>query len=454
MGKANWMTIILAAGLGKRMRSKLPKGLHPLAGKPMVRYVLEAARSAAGNKPARCVVVVGHGADLMKAALGDDVEYAHQAEQLGTGHAVAQAMPPASSAQSVLVLNGDIPLISSSTVSRLMQRHLEEGADLSFLTAQPEDTRGLGQVRRDEQGRVTGVIEEAEAPDAAEAGVEVNVGVYCFRGDWLWPRLERLPKSAVGEYYLTDLINMAIADGSTVMAMRTDDPQEAMGINDRVQLACAEAIMRDRIRRRHMLAGVTLIDPATTYIDDAVAIEMDTLVHANTILAGGTRIGPDCSVGPNSRLVDAVLGSRCRVTESVIEGATLEDDIDMGPFSHLRPGSYICRGAYIGNYVEVKNSRIGRNTKMGHFAYIGDAEVGDDVNIGAGTITCNYDGVTKSRTVIGDGAFIGSDTMLIAPVVVGPGARTGAGSVVNHNVPAGELAVGAPARIRKKNRSR
>mgnify|MGYP005837342835 CR=1 FL=1 len=449
----DWKIIILAAGLGKRMKSKLPKALHPLAGKPMTRYVLEAARAAAGDDT-RCVVVIGHGAEQVKAALGDGVDYAHQAEQLGTGHAVAQAQPLASSAENVLVLNGDIPLISPSTVSSLMRRHLEQGADVTFLTARPEETRGLGHVRRDAEGRVTAIVEEAEASEASGGGAEVNAGAYCFRSDWLWPRLGRLSKSAVGEYYLTDLVGIAVAEGATVAALQTDDPQEAMGINDRSQLARAEAVVRERIRQRHMLAGVTIVDPATAYIDDGAEIEADAVIHPNTIIAGVTRIGPDCSVGPNSRLVDAILGARCRVVESVIEGATLEDDVDVGPFSHLRPGSYICRGAHIGNYVEVKNSRVGANTKIGHFSYIGDAEIGAGVNIGAGTITCNFDGRVKSRTVIGDGAFIGSDTMLVAPVEVGANARTGAGSVINRNVPAGELAVGAPARISRKVRSK
>ncbi|MDI6858066.1 MAG: bifunctional UDP-N-acetylglucosamine diphosphorylase/glucosamine-1-phosphate N-acetyltransferase GlmU [Dehalococcoidia bacterium] len=453
MRNSNWVTVILAAGLGKRMKSKVPKALHSIAGKPMVRYVLEAARTAAGDD-AHCVVVVGHGADQVKAALGDGIDYAHQAEQLGTGHALAQAQPLASAAENVLVLNGDIPLITPSTISNLMRRHVEEQADLTFLTARPLDPSGLGRVVRDDEGHVTRIVEEAESQSLAASDVEVNAGVYCFRSEWLWPRLGRLPKSAVGEYYLTDLVGMAIAERSKVATVQTDEPQEAMGINDRSQLARAEAVVRERIRQRHMLAGVTIVDPATAYIDDGVAIETDVIIYPNTILAGDTRIGPDCTVGPNSRLVDAALGARCRVTESVVEGATLEDDVDIGPFSHLRPGSYICRGAHIGNFVEVKNSRIGANTKIGHFSYIGDAEVGAGVNIGAGTITCNYDGRVKSRTVIGDGAFIGSDTMLVAPVKVGANARTGAGSVVNRNVPAGELVVGAPARISRKVRSK
>ncbi len=443
--------VILAAGLGKRMRSKTPKALQPLVGKPMVRYVLDAALSALPKRgPKRCVVVVGHGAAQVKAALGDAVEYAHQAKQLGTGHALAQAKSLAKDASHILVLNADIPLISSDTIAGLIARHVSEEPALTFLTANVEDARGLGRVQRDKKGRVTGVIEEADADQSARATTEVNVGVYCFRGDWLWPHLARVSKSAAGEYYLTDLISMAIGEGAPVMAMPTEDQNEGMGINDRVQLAQADGILRDRIRKLHMLGGVTLVDPASVYIDADVVIGQDSTIYPNTMLLGQTRIGQDCAIGPNSQIVDSRLGAGCRVSSSVIKEATLEDSVDVGPFSHIRSGSYICQGVHIGNYAEVKNSRLGRNTKMGHFSYIGDADVGDDVNIGAGTITCNYDGVRKHRTVIGDGAFIGSDTMLVAPVEVGARAKTGAGSVVNHNVPADRLAVGMPARIRHK----
>ncbi len=423
----------------------------------MVGHVLEAAaqslsarRGDRGSGRTRCIAVVGHGADQVKAALGDDLRYAHQAEQLGTGRAVAEAEPLAREARHVLVLNADIPLILSATISDLMARHMKKRADLTFLTAHVDDARGLGRVQRDSRGQVTGVVEEADADAAARAETEVNVGVYCFRAAWLWSHLPHIPRSAGGEYYLTDLIGMAINEGASVQAVATDDPTEALGINDRVQLAHADTILRQRIRERHMLDGVSLIDPATIYIDADVTIGMDTVIHPNTTLLGQTRIGPECSIGPSSQISDSVLGARCRVLSSVIEGATLEDDVDVGPFSHLRAGSHICKGAHIGNFAEVKNARLGRNTSVGHFSYIGDAQVGDDVNIGAGTITCNYDGVRKNRTIIGDGAFIGSDTMLIAPVEVGPRATTGAGSVINHDVPAGSLAVGAPARVRRK----
>jgi bifunctional UDP-N-acetylglucosamine pyrophosphorylase / glucosamine-1-phosphate N-acetyltransferase len=448
----DWTAIILAAGLGKRMRSRKPKALHPIAGRPMLLHVLTAVRAAfeSAGRDARYVAVVGHGAAQVKAVLDDSVRCVEQAEQLGTGHAVAQAQSVASGSAHVLVINADVPLVSPDTVAGLTARHLEANADLTFLTAVVDDGRGQGRIQRDATGRVTGIVEEAGADAATLAGNEVNAGVYCFRGDWLWPRLSRIERSAAGEYYLTDLVAMAVREGATVVAVPVDDPAQALGINDRVQLAQAEAVVRERIRRQHMLAGVTIVDPATTYIDADVTIEMDTTLYPSTYLGGQTAIGEDCVIGPGSQVIDSTLGARCRIDSSVVEQSTLEDGVDIGPFSHLRAGAHICAGAHVGNFAEVKNSRLGRNTKMGHFSYIGDAQVGDDVNIGAGTITCNFDGVHKHRTVIGDGAFIGSDTMLIAPVEVGAGARTGAGSVVNHDVPPNALAVGVPARIRRK----
>ncbi len=331
-----------------------------------------------------------------------------------------------------------------------MTRHLEAKADLTFLTALVDDPRGQGRVQHDDSGRVSGIIEEADADEATLAGNEVNAGVYCFRAEWLWPRLPGIQRSAAGEYYLTDLVSIGVDEGATILAVPAGDPAEALGINDRIQLAQAEAVLRDRIRRRHMLAGITIVDPATTYIDADVTIGMDTTVYPNTYLGGKSVIGEECVIGPSSQVIESTLGSRCRVDSSVIEESTLEDNIDVGPFSHLRAGAYVCSGVHIGNFAEVKNSRIGRNTKMGHFSYVGDAQVGDEVNIGAGTITCNFDGVSKHRTIIGDSAFIGSDTMLVAPVEVGAGAQTAAGSIVNHDVPPNTLAVGAPARLRRR----
>ena len=441
----DWVAVILAAGQGKRMRSSRPKVLHPLAGRPMVRYVADALRTAGFQ---RAIVVVGRGGTGVREALGDGFLYVDQRRRLGTGHALRQAETLASDSTHVLVLNGDVPLVSAETVSSLASRHRESGADLTFLTAQVEDSRGLGRLRRDGSGCPLDILEEADGEGPAGGPAEINVGAYCFRGPWLWPRLRSLPRSRSGEYYLTELIASAARDGDSLEAVAASDPHEALGVNDRLQLAQAEAVVRERIRRHHLLAGVTMIDPSTVYVDADVEIGEDTVLWPNTYLTGSTRVGPGCVLGPDTLLADSRAGARCRVVSSVVEGAVLEDDVEVGPFSHLRPQSYIEQGAHIGNFAEVKNSRLGRRTKMGHFSYVGDARVGRDVNIGAGAITCNYDGTRKHRTIIGDGAFIGSDTMLVAPVEVGEGSATGAGSVVNRDVPPHSLAVGAPARIR------
>ncbi|MGB6895926.1 MAG: bifunctional UDP-N-acetylglucosamine diphosphorylase/glucosamine-1-phosphate N-acetyltransferase GlmU [Dehalococcoidia bacterium] len=447
----NWIAVVLAAGVGQRMRSRRPKVLHPLAGKPLVCHVVDAARRA---RVERCVAVVGPGEEAVRVALGNGVGYARQAEPLGTGHALAQAEPLASDAEHLLILHGDVPLLTPETLSRLMRSHLEHDADLTMLTACVDEAGGYGEVRRDDRNRVVEVVEAADRDRSSAGRAEINGGIYCFRAAWVWPRLGAIPRAHNGEHYLTELVGMAVREGATVVAVQADDADEVRGINDRVQLAEAERVMRERIRRRHLLAGVTMVDPASTYIEADVTVGQDTVIHPNTTLAGGTVVGAECEIGPNSIVRDSSLGARCRIVASVVAGATLEEEVEVGPYSHLRPGSYLCRGVHVGNLAEVKNARLGPNTKMGHFSYIGDAEVGADVNIGAGTITCNFDGVRKQRTVIGDGAFIGSDTMLVAPVTVGRGARTGAGSVVNRDVPAGSTAVGAPARVRRNRAAR
>ena len=446
----HWTAVILAAGQGTRMRSSLPKVLHPMAGRPMVRYVVDAAREAGFS---RCVVVVSADADDVRVALGGGVTYVVQSQPLGTGHALAQAADAVADARQLLVLNGDVPLIRPQTLVALARSHEDQSADLTFLTARVDEAGEYGLVERDGQGRVTGVVEVRERADAAEGPAEINSGQYCFRAAWLWPRLSKIRQSASGEYYLTSLVPMAVEEGSALQPVLARDADEAHGINDRAQLAKAEATLRARINRRHMLAGVTLVDPATTYIDADVTVGGETVIEPNTHLRGATAIGEACVIGPDAVLRDAVVGERCRIESSTVEESTIEKDADVGPYSHLRPGTYLCAGVHIGNFAEVKNARLGRGVKMGHFSYIGDADVGDGANIGAGTITCNYDGSAKHRTVIGRDAFIGSDTMLVAPVSIGDGARTGAGSVVTRDVPPGASAVGAPARIVKQERS-
>lgn len=442
-----WTAIVMAAGAGTRMRSAIPKVAHPLAGLPIVRHVIDAARTA-GVADA-VVVVSGDGdATAVREACGEGVRFAVQPRPLGTGDAVACARDAAAASEYVLIMNGDVPLVLPQTLRRLMSAVEGADADLAILTAEvPVEAYGFLELNGD---RVVEIVEtkEAEGVDR-NARRHINSGQYAVRASWLWPRLDRIAPAPNGERYLTQLAAMAYDEGNPAIAVVAEEASEVRGINDRVQLAEAEAVMRDRIRRRHMLAGVTITDPPSTFIDASVAIAPDTTVRAGTHLQGATVIGANCDIGPGTLIRDSRIGDRCEIRFSVVEESVVEDGVDMGPYSHLRPGTHICAGVHIGNFAEVNRSRLGRGTKMGHFSYIGDADVGEDVNIGAGTITANYDGTNKNRTVIGDGAFIGSDSMLVAPVRIGRGARTSAGSVVNRDVPDGALAVGAPARIRR-----
>jgi len=442
--------VVLAAGQGTRMKSDRPKVLHPVAGEPMIGHVVAAARAL---EPARLAVVIGHGEDEVRRALGDEVLYVSQPEPLGTGHAVAQARAAvAGSAETVMVLYGDTPLITPGLLRGLLDGHQAARPALTLLTAHLENPYGYGRVLRGASGQVVGVVEEAVASPEQRAITEINTGLYCFDDAWVWDRLERLPLSAKGEYYLTDVVALAVAEGAKVEAVTTEDPFSVLGINTRAQLAQAEAIMRQRIRGRWMEEGVTLMDPDSAWIDAGVTIGRDTVILPNTFLQGRTRVGRDCVIGPNTLIRDSTLGDRCQVRFSVIEEAVLEDEVDVGPFGHLRKGAHLARGVHMGNFGEVKNSYVGPGTKMGHFSYLGDAQVGANVNIGAGTITCNFDGTRKHQTIIEDGAFIGSDTMLVAPVRVGAGAKTGAGSVVTHDVPPGAVVYGVPARVRAQEK--
>lgn len=438
--------VILAAGQGTRMKSALPKVLHPLAGRPMVLYPIEAARPLTPLPP---VLVVGHGAEEVRRAVGESVAYVEQREQLGTGHAVLQARPALEGrADEVLILYGDMPLLTTETLRRVVQARREAGATVALLTVVAEDPRGFGRVVRGDDGSVLRIVEEADATEAERAIRELNAGVYACDAAWLWEHLPRLPLRPKGEYYLTDIVEMAVGEGRRVVAVATSDPTEVLGINTRVHLAEAEAALRRRINRRWMESGVTMIDPETTYIEADVVIGPDTVIWPNTFLRGRTRIGARCQIGPSAVIEDSVIGNGCRVFASVVEGAIMEDGSDVGPFSHLRPGARLGAGAHVGNFGEVKNAVLGPGVKMGHFSYVGDAEVGAGANIGAGTVTCNFDGRRKHRTVIGDEAFIGSGTMLVAPVRVGRRAVIGAGSVVTRDIPDRTLAYGVPARER------
>ncbi len=439
--------IVLAAGEGTRMNSRTPKVLHTVAGAPMVSHVV---RAATALSPRQLIVVIGHGAEDVEAALGSEPTYVEQAQQLGTAHAVLQARGQvAGSIEDILVLYGDTPLITVETLVAMRERHAASRPAITMLTAHFDDPTGYGRIIRDPDGRVVGIVEEKVATDAQKAIHEINTGLYIFDAAWLWPALDRVEKSPAGEYYLTDLVALAVADGRSVEAIVADDPRETLGVNTRFQQAEAEAILRDRIRRRWLEAGVTMIDPSSTWIDAEVSIGADTVLYPNTYLLGRTVVGEQCRLGPGTLIRDSAIGDRCEIVFSMIEEAILEEDVDIGPYSHLRRGAHLGRGVHIGNFGEIKNSTLGPGVKMGHFSYLGDATVGEGVNIGAGTITCNYDGEKKHPTVIGARAFIGSDTMLVAPVEVGEESRTGAGSVVTRDIPPKSLAYGVPARVRE-----
>ncbi|MSQ05942.1 MAG: UDP-N-acetylglucosamine diphosphorylase/glucosamine-1-phosphate N-acetyltransferase [Dehalococcoidia bacterium] len=449
LADARWAGVVMAAGQGVRMNSRTPKVLHKLCGKELVRYPVELLQSLGIG---RIVVVVSpHNAQAVRDLLGKQVEYAVQPAVLGTGDALGRsAQLLQGQADHLLVQGGDAPLVRRETLQRLMASHLERASQMTLLTATGVASPDMGRVQRDKQGRVVKIVEAKDWQGHDGAPAEVNAGVYCFAAHWLWENLARVEPSPSGERYLTALASLGVASGSTVQALATDDSGEALGINNRVQLAQLEAIARQRIREHWMLEGVTISDPATVYIDADVTIGQDTVILPNTMLLGNTRIGQECHVGPGSVVRDTIVGDRCRVTASHLEESTLEHEVDIGPYSHLRPGTYLETHVHIGNFVEVKNSRLASGAVSGHFSYLGDATIGADVNIGAGTVTCNYDGQDKLETIIGAGAFIGCDTMLVAPVTVGEGAVTGAGAVVTKDVPPGKLAVGVPARVREK----
>jgi bifunctional UDP-N-acetylglucosamine pyrophosphorylase/glucosamine-1-phosphate N-acetyltransferase len=427
------------------MESDQPKVLHELAGRPLIQWVVRIVEEATQEKP---YVVVQPEAGSVREALATDVHFIVQPEPLGTGHAVAQAQTEiASRADLVLVTYSDMPLISAETYQALISAQGENQGPLTILSVRGDESRGFGRVLRDEDGQVRGIVEQARASPAQLSIREFNVGAYCFQAEWLWGALSQLGQSESGEYYLTDLIELAVSQGRRVGSVEVQDPEEAIGINTRVHLAEAEAAMRRRINRRWMARGVTLQDPNSAYIGPDVELARDVVILANTHLEGGTRVGTGTRIGPNSIVRDAVIGERCCLISSFVDRASLGDDVSVGPFARLRKGARLANGVYIGNFGEVKNSTLAAGVKAGHFCYLGDAEIGPEVNIGAGTITCNFDGKTKHKTVIEEGAFIGSDTMLVAPVHIGKGAHTGAGAVVNRDVPAYSMAVGVPARV-------
>lgn len=426
------------------MRSRLPKVLHPLAGRPMIDHVLDLLARAGIE---RCVVVTGHGAVVVEAALADRVVTIRQEPQLGTADAVRAGLArvPAE-ARHVVVTMGDVPLLPPELIQALVREQAEGEAAIALLAAHMSDPTGYGRVVRGADGDVAAIVEERDADEATRAMREANAGTYCFDGAWLRANVGSVPASASGEYYLTDLVALAVGAGRRVACVAAPDPDVALGINDRVALARAEERLRREIAERHMRNGVTVVDPSTTRIDADVEIGQDARIEPWTILTGATVIAQDAVIGPHAYLADSRIGPRTRVWASVVESASVAEDSQVGPYAHLRPGAQIGARCRIGNFAEIKNSRIGAGTQQHHFSYIGDAEVGEDVNLGAGAVTANYDGVTKHRTSIGAGASIGVDTMMVAPVVIGEGAVTGAGAVVTRDVPPGKKVVGVPAR--------
>ncbi len=440
--------VILAAGEGTRMKSDRPKVLHALGGRPMLEYSLETARAVTDEPP---VLIVGHGAESVTEAAGDDVVSITQSPPLGTGHAVLQARDFLQSrADLVLVSYADMPLLTAETLGRLVDRQRESSGSITLLTLMRDESRGFGRVIRDEDGSVVEIVEEAVAAPEELAVRELNAGVYCFEAEWLWEHVGKIsPSPPKDEYFLTDLVEMAATEGRQVQAVVIENEDETLGINTRVHLAEAEEVLRRRINEQWMSAGVTLIDPVTTYIQPGVTIGRDTVIQPGTHLRGATTIGERCTIGPNTIVEDCAIADECVVVASVLEQAVMERGSDLGPFGHLRRGARLCEGAHMGNFGELKNATLGPDAKMGHFSYLGDAQVGAGANVGAGTVTCNYDGQRKHGTVIEEGAFIGSATMLVAPVRVGRGARTGAGAVVTHDVPDGALVYGVPARVHR-----
>jgi len=445
-----WAVIIMAAGKGKRMRSDLVKVLHPLLGKMMLSYAVELCLEEL--QPEKVVVIVGHQARKIRDAFPDRrITFVEQQEQLGTGHAVAVTESVLGSfAGTILILSGDTPLITAQTLLEMVQYHQGQGAALTLLTVYREDPTGYGRVIRGAAGTVHRVVEEQDASKREREITEVNTGIYCVEAPFLYQALGTVRSdNAQREYYLPDIIASARRKKKKVKSFPVADPLEVMGINTRAELAVAEQLLADRVRQQVMTEGVTMQDPASVYIEPSCRIEKDTIIYPNCYLRGKTVIGEGCRIGPQAEISDSRIGDRVQVKFcTMITDSWIDDDAVVGPFSHLRPDSHLGKGAKIGNFVEVKKSRIGPGTKANHLSYIGDAEIGAQVNIGAGTITCNYDGQHKHRTVIEDKVFVGSNTALVAPVKLGAGAVIAAGSTVTKDVPPYALAVG---RTRQKS---
>jgi bifunctional UDP-N-acetylglucosamine pyrophosphorylase / glucosamine-1-phosphate N-acetyltransferase len=442
------VAVVLAAGLGTRMRSRLPKLLHPLLGRPMLGYVLDVAVASTGGRP---VVVYSPATEATCEVFAEVADFALQATPIGTGDAVRAGLTAVpAGVDVVLVLNGDVPRMHPELPGALLTERRAAGAAVAITSVETAEPGSLGRVVRDADGVVTGIVEVRDATDEQLDIAEINAGIYAFDAAWLRRRIDDLrPSPASGELYLTDLVRFAHEDGAGVTAIVVEDDGRLLGINDRLQLAEAEGDLRAEINERHLLAGVTMQDPSTAYVEPTVELAQDVTLEANVRLRGRTRIGEGTLIGSGSDIVDTAVGRDCRIVGSVVESSTVGDEVEIGPFSHVRPGSTIGDRVKMGNYAEIKNTRLGEGVQQHHMSYLGDADVGARTNVGAGTITANYDGQRKHRTRIGEHVFLGVDSMLVAPLEIGDEAKTGAGAVVTHDIPPGKLAVGVPARIRE-----
>ncbi|MGX7195843.1 bifunctional UDP-N-acetylglucosamine diphosphorylase/glucosamine-1-phosphate N-acetyltransferase GlmU [Enterococcus olivae] len=442
--------IILAAGKGTRMKSKLYKVLHPVCGKPMVEHIINRVEE---TKPEEIVTIVGHGADKVKAQLGERSQYALQAEQLGTGHAVIQAAEFLKGKPgTTLVISGDTPLLTSETLDNLFDYHQGKGASATILTAHAEDPTGYGRILRDHVGIVDRIVEQKDATSEEAQVKEINTGTYCFDNELLFDALENLnTDNAQGEYYLTDIIEILKADGKNVAAYQTQDFDESLGVNDRVALAEANRIMRERINHQHMINGVSFVDPAATYIDAGVRIGAETVIEPGVYIKGETVIGENCVITAQSQIVDSIIEDDVVVKSSVVEESVVRSGADVGPYAHLRPKAEVLENAHIGNFVEVKNAVVGEGTKVGHLTYVGDATLGKDINVGCGVVFVNYDGKNKHRTVVGDHSFIGSSTSIVSPVQIEANSCIAAGSTITEDVPEHALAIARARQVNKEN---
>jgi len=442
-------TIILAAGTSCGMQSEKTKVIHKICGKPVVSWVYDQAAKINSDN---IITVIGKNREQVKAALGEDKAYVIQEQQLGTGHAVQVALSHIPESGVVVVLCGDVPLITAQTLSYAIQHHVNSRNAATVITAQVAEPYGYGRIVRGEGGEVLGIVEEKDANEHQKKIKEINSGIYCFDGALLREVIEGLDTdNAAGEYYLTDTLAILIENGYTVGTYKTEDSAEITGINNMVELARAEKLMRLRINTKHMMAGVCITDPEHTYIGDGCSIGADTVVLPGTIIGPGCKIGRDCIIGPNANIKGAVIGDGCEINASTIADSNVGNNVNMGPYAYVRPGSTIADNVKVGDFVEVKNSNIGEGTKIAHLTYVGDSDVGKNVNFGCGTVTVNYDSKKKHRTTIGDGAFIGCNTNLVAPVKVGDGAYTAAGSTITEDVPGDALAIARSRQSVKEN---